>query len=399
MRNIKELFEETVAAWPGKPAIRFRHEGRWKDITRGEFIGLVKGVSVFLGQEGIRKGDKIGIVMKNRPEWPAVFLGAVSEGAVCVPIDPGAVPREIENIVKDSGCVIVFTDDSTLSAVKDAGEKCPSVKKVISVDSEAAGKIFSRADGLSAKDAGPGISPEDIACILYTSGTTGGPKGIMLSHGNLTSNCDSIFRMGIITAKDSVISVLPLHHTYPLTVTMLLPLLYGGEIIYPASIRPEDLAEAMRAGATVFVAVPQILSSLHGKINGYLGGLSFPLSALARLAVRGLGKVREKTGVNLPGYLFFSMRAKFGRRLRFFVSGGAKLDENVTKGLFSLGFTVLEGYGLTEASPVLTFNPPARPKAGSVGVPIPHVEIGLADKDEKGVGEVIARGPNGMKGY
>jgi long-chain acyl-CoA synthetase len=397
MQNIKGRFEKTVSGFPEKTAIRFKAENRWEDITYGNLGDRVRAVSAFLKEEGIGKDDKVAIIMENRPEWPVVFFAAVSIGAVCVPLNPGAVPEEVENIVKDSECRIVFADDNTVSMVEGGKERCPSVKKIVSVDSEVFGKIFSKpAEGTKNID----IAEDDLACILYTSGTTAVPKGVMLTHRNLISNCGSLYRTNVVTQKDNVVSILPLHHTYPLTVTMLLPILYGGRVIYPESMRPEDILEAMReAKGTVFVAVPQIFSSFHQKITEAIKKVPFPFSILFHLAVKVLYKIREKTGINLSRYFLFPVHRRFGFSMRLFASGGAKLDENVAKGLFRFGFTMLEGYGLTETAPVLTFNPLRRPKIGSVGVPIPDVEIRIANKDEKGIGEVLARGPNVMKGY
>ncbi len=397
MRNIKEGFEKAVLESPEKTAIIFRKEERWENVTFGDLAGRVKAVSAFLSEEGIAKNDKVAIVMGNRPEWPVVFFGTVSIGGVCVPLNPGAVPEEIENIVRDSECAMIFADDNTVSMAEGVKERCPSVRKVVSADSEVFRKIFSRPAG-EVKDVD--ISGEDLACILYTSGTTAAPKGVMLTHRNLASNCGSLYRTKIVTQKDKVVSILPLHHTYPLTVTMLLPVLYGAEIIYPESMRPEAVLEAMRGRkGTVFVAVPQIFSSFHRKITETIKKAPFPLSVLLNLAVKILYKIREKTGINLSRYFLFPVHMRFGFSVRIFASGGAKLDENVAKGLFRAGFTLLEGYGLTETAPVLTFNPIRKPKIGSVGVPVPDVEIRIDEKDKEGIGEVLARGPNIMKGY
>jgi long-chain acyl-CoA synthetase len=395
-RNLKERFEKSVLEYSDKIAIKYKKGDKWTGIAYGDLGKNIKSLSAFLLNEGIKKDVKIAILMENRPEWPTSFFATVSIGAVSVPLNTRSTREEIVNILKASGCEFIFVDKNTSALVKDIEKECPSVKKVISVDSDA----FKRAIAIAERVGDVKISSDDIACILYTSGTTAEPKGVMLSHGNLLSNCDSQHKINLIMQKDSVISVLPLHHTYPLTVTMIFPLLYGCKIIYPESMRPEALLEAMRdAKATVFVAVPQIFTSFHQKIAENLKKIPFPFNLLFKFIVNSLCKIREKTGINLPRYFLYFVHGKFGRSMRLFTSGGARLDENVNKGLFKFGFTILEGYGLTETSPVLTFNPLKKPKVGSVGVPVPDVEIKIASKNEEGIGEVIAKGPNVMKGY
>ncbi|MGB2599705.1 MAG: AMP-binding protein, partial [Candidatus Omnitrophota bacterium] len=396
-QNLKEGFEKAVLEYSGEIAIKYKKGDKWTGITYGDLGKDVKLLSAFLLEEGVRKDDKVAILMENRPEWPTVFFATVSAGATSVPLNTRSTREEIANILRDSGCGIIFVDKNTVALVKDIEKECPSVKKVISVDSDA----FKNATGKPAALLGDvKISSDDIACILYTSGTTAEPKGVMLSHGNLLSNCDSQHKVNLIMRKDSVVSVLPLHHTYPLTVTMIFPLLYGCKIIYPESMRPEALLAAMKeAGGTVFVAVPQIFTSFHKKIAEGLKKIPFPLNLLFKFIVESLRKIRERTGINLSRYFLYFVHSKFGRSMRLFTSGGARLDENIAKDLRKFGFTILEGYGLTETSPVLTFNPLKKPKFGSVGVPVPGVEIKIVDKNEEGIGEVIARGPNVMKGY
>jgi long-chain acyl-CoA synthetase len=397
IRDLSGRFKKTVQELPDDIAIRYKGKDGWTEITYAELGKHVGSLAAFLLEEGVTKGDRIAILADNRPEWPFTFFAAVSIGAVCVPLNPGTVPAETESFIKDSECRIIFTDKSSASLTSEIRSKCPSVEKVVSVDSDIFKKALLKP---SATEETFEISGDDTACILYTSGTTAVPKGVVLSHWNLVSNCDSQYKSDTVTRKDSVISILPLHHTYPLTATMILPILYGAKIIYPKSMRPEDISEAMReSGGTIFIAVPQMFVAFHQRITEALRKIPFPFNLLFNLVITVLNKIRQKTGLNPVKYFLYAVHSKFGKSMRIFVSGGAKLDENVAKDLYKFGFTILEGYGLTETSPVLTFNPAKKAKIGSVGLPVPGVEIKIKDKDKEGIGEVIARGPNIMQGY
>ncbi|MFC1570775.1 AMP-binding protein [Candidatus Omnitrophota bacterium] len=397
MNTLKERFERSVRDNAERTAIHIKRQGTWQEVSYGDLSRKVDSLGSFLSEEGIKKGDRIALLMKNRLEWPVVFFGAAISGIISVPINPGSTLEETKNIIKDSECSIIFTDGNLIEFTEEVRRECPSVEKIISVDS----KIFENALKIPPGDKiHPAIGPDNMACILYTSGTTASPKGVMLTHGNLVSNCDSQYKLNIVRNTDSVTSILPLQHAYPLTVTMILPLLSGSRIAYPATMRPEDIQEAItETKATVFVAVPQIFSSVYQRIDEAVGKMFLPVRILVKIMTAFLYRLRKSTKINLSRWLFRGIHKKFGRSLRFFVSGGAKLDEDVAWGLFKYGFTVLEGYGLTETSPVLSMNPPKKEKIGSVGRALPDVELKIADKNEKDIGEVLARGPNIMKGY
>ena len=372
--NLREKLENQLKSNPDRIAIQHKKDDEWIGITYREFDLNIRSLSSYLLEEGIKKGDKVGILLENSPLWSLAFFSLIFIGAIAVPIGFEYTEEEKEFILRNSGCKKVISSDfEFFKQIKKKTKKEPEYIE---------------------------IEEDDLACILYTSGTTAEPKGAMLTHKNLLSNIDSLHRLNIVIESDSILSVLPLHHIYPLVITMLLPLLFGGKIIYPGSLRGEVLLESMRqTNPTVFVAVPQIFHLFHQKIIEGLKRIPFPFNMLLNAIAGYLYKLRQKTNINLAPYLYRSLHKKFGRSMRLFVSGGAKLGENVERDLFKFGFTISEGYGLTETSPVLTINPPEKPKIGSVGLAVPDVEVNLVNKDKKGIGEVIARGPNIMKGY
>jgi long-chain acyl-CoA synthetase len=252
----------------------------------------------------------------------------------------------------------------------------------------------------------PEVSEEDIASIIYTSGTTGKPKGVMLTHRNYCSDAEALIKAGILSRGDSVLGVLPLHHTYPFMGNLLMPLFLGIPVTYPQSLKGPDLMEAMREkGVTILVSVPQLLELIRNGIFSKIRQLAGPLPEIMLGILKICGSLRLNFGVNPGRIVFRSVHRALGERFRFFACGGAKLDPQVMKDLEALGLTVLEGYGLTETSPVVTFNPIEKRKPGSVGKALPSAEIKIADPETQkalGVlqeGEIVIKGPMVMKGY
>jgi long-chain acyl-CoA synthetase len=396
--DLVSKFTATAERYPEREAVRYKEQENWASMTYAELREKAEALSRFLEEEGVKKGDNIAIMLANSPYWPIVFFAVCARGAVAIPVSIQAGTDEIDTILEDSRPVMAFANKDSYMLQEEAAGKHKYVKKAVNVDSSQFNETLRSRRGSGLKTDLTGA--EDLACILYTSGTTGAPKGVMLSHGNFIANCASLNKLQIIKDDDRVISMLPLHHAYPLNITMILPLLYGSSIVYPRSIRREDVFEAINAGkVTVFVAVPQFYHALHKKITDQLKDLWFPLKVVLNLVTGAAHLIKKSTGMNAARFVLRSLHKKFGPGMRLFATGGAKLDENVLKDLLRFGFTISEGYGLSETAPVLTFNPPDRPKPGSAGTVIPNVEVKISDPDKDGVGEVIARGPNIMKGY
>ena len=387
-RNLCEGFTRRAAKRAGQIAIQWKRNDRWVDISYDELQNNITALSLALyGYYGIAEGDKVAILLGNRPEWPTAFFALLYANAIPVPVNAQGTSEETEHILAAAGCRAALTEDGS-----------PHVGiKAISVDSD----DFKHALSLfpsgtcSAKAA-----RDDLACIMYTSGTTASPKGVMLSHGNLLSNIYSLYKLGLMKKGDGVVAALPLHHNYAMTITTLAPLIHGGRVIFPGSIRSKEVMLAIRQSRpALFIGVPMIFEMFHETIMNSLN----KQPAVFRLLIDAIAEfsfiMRKRTGINIGKYFFYNIHRSLGRSMRAYLSGGARLNENVEKDLFKFGFTVLNGYGLTETSPVLTVNPIKKPKIGSVGLPIANVEIKITDKDENGIGEILAAGPNIMKGY
>ncbi|MFA4917623.1 MAG: AMP-binding protein [Thermodesulfovibrionales bacterium] len=399
---IPEIFLKSAGEY--KDNIAFNYFDReWKSIKYHELLSNTKAIASYLINNGIQKGDRVAVHSENRPEWCTAYLALSMSGGIGVPIDVQLGPNEIKNLLDDSEAKVIFhsskTEENVTKALKQPGK--PQVVQ-INFDSPEFNKI------LQTPDIGkyPDISEEDLASIIYTSGTTGKPKGVMLTHKNFCSDADALIEAGILSHDDSVISVLPLHHTYPFLGNCILPVFLGTAITYPQSLKGPDLMAAMRDfGVTMLVSVPQLLELIRNGIFNKIRQLPGPLPKIMFRILNISGTLRRKFDINLGKVVFKSVHRSLGEKFRFSACGGAKLDPQVMKDLEALGLTILEGYGLTETSPVVAFNPIEKRKPASVGKPLPSAEIKIIDPesgkemDIMREGEIIIRGPMVMKGY
>jgi long-chain acyl-CoA synthetase len=349
------------------------HGGR--EISFSELIENCKSMASLID---ILPEDRVIIFSENRPEWIYTLYGTWQRGGIAVPVDFMSSPGEVSFILKDSEPKILFCSNQTKERAEEAIKLAGTEIEVINFDETALPKPFDKTFRRE---------PDDTALIIYTSGTTGDPKGVMLTFKNLRSNIDAIAEAGIVEPRDSTLAILPFHHAYPLMTTILVPLTVGASIVFLDRLTPEDILEKLqRYRITILVGVPRLYSLFHRKIMDRINE-SLP----ARLLFKLMKKVPSK---NLRRKVFAKVHETFGGNIKYFVSGGAKLDPQIAMDFMTLGFTVLEGYGLTETSPIVTFNPPHDIRIGSVGIPVKDVFVRIS-----GDGEVLVRGPNVMKGY
>jgi long-chain acyl-CoA synthetase len=386
--TIVSLFLAAAEKYPNNNAFNYFDQS-WKNLNYAEFSGKVRSIASYLVKAGIRKGDRVAIVSESRYEWCASYLALLMAGGIGVPIDAQLGAEEIENLLADSGSVLVFHSEKTGARIKGAAAK-------IDFDSG----VFGAACRSPQVESYPELEAGDLASIVYTSGTTGTPKGVMLTHSNFCSDAEALIDAGLVTHEDNVLSILPLHHTYPFMCTFLVPLFLGATITYPMGMKGPELVSTMKEkGVSVLVAVPQLLELIRNGILRKFRELPSGLSSLLFFLLKVSGAVRRRTGTNAGKVIFGSAHRAFGKQFRFFASGGARLAPQLMRDLEALGFTVLEGYGLTETSPVVTFNPMKRRKPGSAGKPLPSVEIMIVHPTGTGEGEIAIKGPMVMKGY
>ena len=395
--NERQMFLERLQRHarqhPAKPAMRVKRDGRYRTWTCSDLWDQARSVAAFLQQQEIAPGERVALFAENSPEWLLAWLGVVLAGGVVVPLDAQYSSRELQNLISFAGCrIALYSDglrDELERAIPHAG-----VDRAFPIDQGAS--IFN-APPIAAPVA---RSSDEMMTIIFTSGTTGDPKGVCLSLGNVSSNIEDMLSLQMIRDTDSVLCLLPLHHCYALTVTALTPLAAGADIVFCPTLKGPDILQAMNdTGITILAAVPKLLEAFDRALLSKVEKLSGWRQRVFR-ALKGLAhRTRVLTGWS-PGKLFFrSIHKAFGPSFRFFTCGGAKLAPELAERFLDLGLKIIEGYGLSETSPVLTFNPLSRPRPGSVGLALPSVEIRIIEPDGDGVGQIVARGPNLMMGY
>ncbi|HKO60217.1 MAG TPA: AMP-binding protein, partial [Pyrinomonadaceae bacterium] len=402
-RDLLELFETTTKRHATRVAMRIERDGRKEQYTYADLRELATRAAGFLAGEGIKGGDRVMLVSQNAPEWGMSYFGVLKTGASCIPVDPESSTDEIINFARAgdaAGIILSAKTDEDNPELRRRLREEGLTPKVWTYE-----EVFALVDEQT-EDQRLALLPQrvtaqSLASLIFTSGTTGRPKGVMLSHRNLTSMVSMLSSVFDMTTKDGVLSVLPLHHTFEFSTGFLTPLSRGAQITYLPELTGDALARAIKNGhVTGMVGVPALWELLHRRIKNKLYERSDWIGKTADGLIKANAWLRDRTPMNLGPIVFYPIHEGLGGRIRYFISGGSALSEKIQKDFQGLGFTILEGYGLTEASPVLTVTRPEnRMLTGSVGRPLPGVEVRIAEPDLTGVGEVIARGPNVMLGY
>ncbi len=373
-----------------------------REYTYGQLYRSSLAVARWLQTQGVEKGERVALLLENRPQWPLAYFGTLLAGAVAVPLDPVSRWDHIQYVLEQTQTQVIFTfPQAPLSQL----QQMPFLKRIVVVGETggAGGKIVSFAEVLESSGSEEGLPvarPDDLASIIFTSGTTGIPKGVMLTHRNFAANCRAIAKLNAIRPEDNLLSILPLHHAFPFTATLLLPLFSRVKITYLDTLKAEAILRCIKEQkVTILVVTPQVLQHFYQGMQRRLQAIPWPLRPLLRAYLHFSWRVSQVLVVNPAQPLLQKFRSALGEQFRFFVSGGAKLPESLAENFARLGFTVLEGYGLTETAPVVTINPPEAPRLGSAGWPLEGVEVRILNPDADGVGEVLIRGDNVMQGY
>src|SRR5215216_5327823 len=401
-RDLLELFETSTKRHATRVAMRIERDGHKEQYTYADLRELATRVAGFLASEGIKQGDRVMLVSSNAPEWGMTYFGVLKAGATCIPCDPESTTSEILNFARAGNAAGIICSEAIIN-------DHPTLREMLQEQCRA--RLWTYEDVFALPDEATEderiamlpqrVHPQGVASLIFTSGTTGQPKGVMLSHRNLTSMVSMLSSVFDMTTQDGVLSVLPLHHTFEFSTGFLTPLSRGAQITYLPELTSDALARAIKNGhVTGMVGVPALWELLHRRIKTRLHERSKLVGDTADLLIRANAWLRDKTPLNFGQVLFYPIHEGLGGRIRYFINSGSALSEKIRRDFHGLGFTILEGYGLTEASPVLTVTRPEnRMLTGTVGKPLPGVEVRIAEPDASGVGEVIARGPNVMLGY
>lgn len=377
-------------------------DGIFRKISYVELGRRTVDVSSNLIKLGIAKGERIAIYAENRPEWAVAFFGIVSAAAIVVPIDIKLSETETQFILSNSQAKCIFVSEKYLGVIDKIKPSLPDLKYVIVIDDNVRQDIIklSELKLVSEENKNRNIYEEDSALIIYTSGTTGTAKGVELTYQNLIFQVRALSEIIHYKIQDQFLSILPLNHTLELTGGLIAPLYAGGCITYCDSLKPTHMLSLMREMRTVMmICVPLVIKMLHDGIMDNIGKMpAFKQKIFKRLL--SLSKWLLKYNIRIGRVLFFDLHKQFGGRLRGFVSGGAPLDKEVEINFSALGFWILQGYGLTETSPVIAVNTFKEHRFGSVGKPLPGAQVRiLKEKSDSQDGEIITRGSHVMKGY
>jgi long-chain acyl-CoA synthetase len=402
LRTLTDRLQEVARQAPDAVAILSREGNAVRQYTYGQVWERCLGVAALLQAAGLRPGDRVAILLPNRPEWCFSYFGILLAGGVAVPLDFQYGPDQIRHILGETRARIIFAGAKArlfdlaglefLEKIVVAGAFDPSLPKAAAF-SEIAPAAF-------ADVSLPARGPADLASIIYTSGTTGPPKGVMLSQGNFYANFLSILKLGAVTPEDNFLSLLPLHHALPFMANLVVPLLSRAKITYLDTLQAEAILQCLREQqVTILVVTPQVLQHFYQGLQRRLAALPLGLGSLLAAALKLAGELKPRLGFDLAAPLRRRLRQGLGRGFRYFISGGARLPKDLARGLLNLGFEVREGYGLTETAPVVSLNPPEAPRPGSVGQALAGVEVKIKDPDREGVGEILIRGANVTPGY
>jgi long-chain acyl-CoA synthetase len=420
-RTLNELFFGAMAAYAARPVVmRVKVAGAWTDLSYRELEQRVRSLASAFCELGIGPGERVAILSENRPEWAITDYACLTIRCADVPIYPTLPARQIEFILRDSGArAIVVSSAEQLAKVEEIRGRLADLQHVIVMDAGLAGPNGVLAFDDLARRSPEGlipaedwrrdalaVGPDDLATLIYTSGTTGDPKGVMLTHGNLTSNVVAGLTVLALRDTDECLSFLPLSHVFERMAGHYCMMQAGTIISYATSVDTVP-AEMREIRPTVVLSVPRLYEKIYARVLESATSGS-PIKKRLFFWAKQTGETWAEYTLSrrpIPGGLawryrvarklvFSKLQARVGGRLRFFVSGGAPLAADIARFFYAAGLPILEGYGLTESSPVIAVNTFGAVKLGTVGRPVPGVEVRIAPD-----GEILTRGPHVMKGY
>lgn len=389
--NLFDLFRRSAGRFPDKSAIQIRRDGRWIRYSYDEAFRATGTIMRRFQELGLKANDRVVICSENGPEWGLTYLAAMRAGLTAVPLDPQLPPAEAWSAARYARARLVCAGRSTFAGLREHRSRKDAA--LVAMDDTLIPPPGASRD--RAPDPIP-VEPSAIASILFTSGTTVAPKAVPLTHANFMANADALLAVHSIGPADELLSVLPMYHVFEFTAGFLIPLLRGATVTYVDQLKGAEITSAMQAtGTTIMLVVPRLLRMFYDSIENVAAAGGF----IRRNVFRAFGRLSDWSGHNLGKRLFGAVHKSFGGRLRMFVCGGSRLEPELYFGFRRMGFPVYEGYGLTETSPVLTLNPPGAPRAGSVGLALPNIELDIRNVNLEGIGEVWAKGPSVMSGY
>jgi long-chain acyl-CoA synthetase len=417
MPTFYDRFVECAGRWPQNVAVEVQRTDGIESYTYAELRRMADSLGAWLEARGIQPSSRIAILADNHPRWVAAYLGIIAAGATAVPLDTAYHPDQVAKLVRDSGSSLLISDLKHLVIAREASSGSQleivlteSRSATQSQDPEAAPQPQALADLDAIFTQYPGNfqavprESDDVASLLYTSGTTADPKGVMLTHANLLAEAEAVFAWAHIGPQDAILGVLPLFHVLSQMANLLLPLVAGARAVFLSTLNTTELLRALRERKiTAFAVVPQFFYLIHERIFKEVQ----QRGTLARFAFNRMMRLNafcRRAGFNLGHLLFGSIHDLFGHQMRYLVTGGSRFDPQIGLDFYALGIDVLQAYGLTETCGGAFVNPPDDNVIGSVGKPLKGVEARIlnpqaSDDGSPASGEILIRGPIVMKGY
>jgi len=394
--TLPQLFEITVDRFSERPCFTAYSPTR-VSLSYKETRTIILNVAAYLSSIGITKESHVAVSGKNSPEWAIAYLGVLYAGAIVVPIDYQLSVEEIRTLIKAGDVTAAFIDEEKFAEIKNEFSNMPC----FGLSKDAGTYIYDLKAPENQHFVPPSVPIKSTAAILFTSGTTGNPKGVMLSHENLVSDCFYAQSNLNILPEDVFYALLPIHHSYTMLAVFIESLSVGAETVFgKRMVTKQILSDLKEAKVTMFLGVPMLFNKL---LSGIMKGIKEKGSlvyGLIRVLMSISGFIKKVFGMNPGKSLFHSVLEKASlSTIRICISGGGPLDPKVFRQYNELGIDFVQGYGLTETSPILTLNPVEHYKETSVGKIIPGVEIRIENPDDDGIGEIVVRGSMVMQGY
>ncbi|PIM92029.1 long-chain fatty acid--CoA ligase [Fusobacterium animalis] len=367
-------------------SIKYLYDRKRIAVTYGEqkisYADVIKYVNYYSEFLDITKGDRSALMMENRPESIFSFFSIWAKKGIAMSLDAGYTVDQLAYVLGDSTPKYLFVSNKTKKVAEEANSKLNNIIKIINVD-----ELVLPAEYKIKKEEFENDSNDDVAVIVYTSGTTGNPKGVMITYENIKTNMEGVRAVDLVNETDVILAMLPYHHIMPLCFTLILPIYMGVPIVLLTEISSASLLKTLQENrVTVILGVPRVWEMLDKAIM-----IKINESPLAKFMFKMAEKINSMA---IRKMLFSKVHKQFGGHIRLMVSGGAKIDKNILEDFRTMGFCAIQGYGMTETAPIIAFNVPGRERSDSAGEVIPNVEVKIADD-----GEILVKGKNVMKGY
>ena len=367
-------------------SIKYLYDRKRIAVTYGEqkisYADVIKYVNCYSEFLDITKGDRSALMMENRPESIFSFFSIWAKKGIAISLDAGYTVDQLAYVLGDSTPKYLFVSNKTKKVAEEANSKLNNIIKIINVD-----ELVLPAEYKIKKEEFENDSNDDVAVIVYTSGTTGNPKGVMITYENIKTNMEGVRAVDLVNETDVILAMLPYHHIMPLCFTLILPMYMGVPIVLLTEISSASLLKTLQENrVTVILGVPRVWEMLDKAIM-----IKINESSLAKFMFKMAEKINSMA---IRKMLFSKVHKQFGGHIRLMVSGGAKIDKNILEDFRTMGFCAIQGYGMTETAPIIAFNIPGRERSDSAGEVIPNVEVKIADD-----GEILVKGKNVMKGY